>query len=485
MVGHLPCTRRRLLIGSTIAAAGIGIPHSKTHRALAHVSMIGTGSDASLDELTNLAADAYVFAYPLVLMDATQRQMTAVPAPAPTGSPVNQFTHAPAFPDPTFVSVASANVDTLYSAAWLDLNLEPMVLTVPDTDGRYYLMPLFDAWTNVFASPGARTTGTGPGRFAIAGPNWEGDLPEDVQLLRSPTEMVWLVGRTQTNGPQDYAFVHSLQAQYTLTPLSQWGMEYVPPIDAPVDPEADRATAPVDQVAAMSAQSFWTRFADLMVRNPPAGADAPMIDQLSRLAIVPGQPLAWAQLPSEVTDALEAGSIEGLQKIEAAGKNPGVEIANTWAMSYGLGSYGTEYLLRAGTAWLALGANLPEDAIYPSTRVDSTGQPLTGANSYRLRFEHEEIPPVEAFWSITMYDERQFLVPNPIGRYAIGDRDQLVFGADGSLELRIQHESPGAADESNWLPAPAEGFDLIMRLYWPKPEVLDGSWAPPALTRVT
>jgi len=437
VVDHLPFTRRRLLIGSAIAAGGLGFPHAPGHRALARIATISAQPASLLDELTAIAADAYVYAYPLVLMDITQRQMTAVPAPTPTGSPMNQFTHAPVFPDPTFVSVASANVDTLYSAAWLDLSPEPMVLSVPDTGGRYYLMPLFDAWTNVFASPGARTTGTGAGSFAVAGPNWDGDLPEAIQLIRAPTNMVWLVGRTQTNGPQDYAFVHSLQAQYTLTPLSQWGTDCVPPTGLPVDQEADRTTAPVAQVAAMPAESFWTRFADLMLQNPPAEVDAPMVHQLSRLGIVAGQPLEWTQLPSQVVDAIEAGSHEGLTRIETAGRNPAVEIKNTWAMAYGLGNYGTNYLLRAGTAWLALGANLPEDAIYPSTRVDSTGQSLTGTNAYRLRFERDEIPPVEAFWSLTMYDEQQFLVPNSIDRYAIGDRDHLVFGADGIAIDRI------------------------------------------------
>ena len=281
--------------------------------------------------------------------------------------------------------------------------------------------------------------------------------------------MAWLIGRTQTNGTSDYDFVHSLQAQYTLTPLSAWGQEYAPPAEVPVDPSVDTQTAPVDQVAALTAQAFWTRFAELMKTNPPAEADAPMVEQLAQLGIVPGQSLDWDQLSSAEADALEAGMREGLAAIEAAAKNPAVEIKNTWAMAYQLGSYGTNYLLRAGTAWLAPGANLPEDAIYPSTRMDSTGQPLNGANRYVLHFEKDEIPPVEAFWSMTMYNDQQFLVSNPLDRYAIGDRDELVFGPDGSLDIFIQHESPGADRESNWLPAPDDLFNLILRLYWPKP----------------
>ena len=296
--------------------------------------------------------------------------------------------------------------------------------------------------------------------------------------------MVWILGRTQTNGKSDYDFVHSLQAQYTLTPLSAWGQDYAPPAEVPVDPAVDTETAPVAQVAALTAQAFWTQFAELMKTNPPAEADAPMVAQLAQFGIVPGQSLNWDQLSSAEADALEAGMREGLAAIEAAAKKPAVEIKNTWAMAYQLGTYGTNYELRAGTAWLALGANLPEDAMYPNTRVDSTGQPLNGANRYVLHFEKAEIPPVEAFWSMTMYDDQQYFVPNPLDRYAIGDRDELAFGTDGSLDIFIQYASPGADKESNWLPAPEEDFNLMMRLYWPKPQVLDGTWAPPAVMKV-
>ncbi len=471
------CSRRRFVARTVAAAAAFEALLLGANGTGARWS--GQGSD-----LDQVAADAFVFAYPLVLMDITRQQLTAVSAPTGRAAPVNQFTHSPVFPDPTFVSVASANVDTLYSTAWLDLTEEPIVLSVPDTGGRYYLMPLFDGWTNVFASPGSRTTGNGAGNFAIVGPDWEGSIPDGLQVFQSPTAMVWILGRTQTNGTSDYDFVHSLQAHYLLTPLSAWGQDYVPPTEVPVDPAVDTKTAPVAQVAALSADTFWTQFAELLRHNPPAKADAPMVATLAQLGIVPGRALDWDQLSSTVSDALEAGMRESLAAIEASGRQPAVEIKNTWAMAYQLGDYGTNYDLRAGTAWLALGANLPEDAIYPSTRVDKTGQPLDGANQYVLHFEQDQIPPVEAFWSMTMYNDQQFFVPNPLDRYAIGDRDALAFGPDGSLDIFLQHASPGADKESNWLPSPDGAFNLIMRLYWPKPQVLDGTWAPPAVTKV-
>lgn len=479
-------TRRELFLASAGGAAMAAVATASP--AAARWPAIRVPDAAEATDLQQAARDAYIFGYPLVLMDVTRQQMTAVPAAAPAlmKAPVNQFTHVPGFPDATFHSVVSPNVDTLYSVAWLDLQKEPMVLSLPDTRGRYYLMPMYDAWTNVFASPGARTTGTGAGNYAVVGPHWTGSLPPDLHAFHAPTDMAWIIGRTQANGPADYAFVHSLQAQYRLTPLSAWGKSYTPPTNVPVDPAADTVTAPVDQVAHMTTQTFWSRFAALMTTNPPAVADAPVVARLAPLGIVPGQALDWARLSPAQTEALDTGRAQGLAAVEAAGKKPPVAIVNTWSISTHIGTYGTNYLLRAGVAWVGLGANLPEDAIFPRTAVDRTGQALDGAHRYVLHFAKADLPPVNAFWSLTMYNDRQFLVDNPLNRYAIRDRDaQLVYGPDGALDIVIQHASPGTAQEGNWLPAPAGAFNLVLRLYWPKPPALDGSWAPPAVTKVS
>lgn len=436
-------------------------------------------------ECDSSAKDLYVFAYPLLLMEVTRQQQTAVSTPQGIRAPTGQFGHARAFLDDTFEAVVSPNADTLYSSAFLDLGDGPVVLSLPDTHGRYYLMPMYDAWSNVFASPGARTTGTSAGEYAIVGPGWTGALPGGLQRIDSPTENVWIIGRTQTNGDDDYAFVHSIQDRISLTPLNSWGADYTPPTSVPVDPNADLVTAPVDQLARMTPESFWTLFAKLLRDNPPATADGPMCARLADAGIGTRKPFDWNELTAGQRAVLTQATVDGLATVEREGHTPPVEIKNTWAMAYGLGDYGTNYQLRAAIAWVGLGANLSQDAIYPFTRVDHEGEPLSGEHRYVMHFDRDELPPVNGFWSLTLYNDRQFFVKNPINRCAIGDRDQLAYSDDGSLELFIQHESPVAERASNWLPAPEGTFNLIMRLYWPQQHVLDGTWVPPRVTRVS
>jgi hypothetical protein len=431
-------------------------------------------------EFAALAAQAYVFAYPLVLMELTKRQFVAPGATGLGRAPVNTFAHVPVFPDASFESVVSPNNDTLYSAAWLDLSAGPMLLSLPDTNGRYYLMPMLDAWTNVFASLGTRTTGNGAGEFAVVGPGWEGELPDGVQRIDAPTSTVWVIGRTQTNGAADYPAVHAVQAGYRLTPLDSSCAPCAHHGPGPVDP----VTAPVDQVAALDPATFFAMTAHLMAANPPRAEDAPMVEALERLGVVAGQPFDWDALTPELQKEIERGTADGLALTEKTGHLPRADFRDGWLTAYDLGEYGTDYLHRASVAWVGLGANLLADALYPLSRSDVEGQAYHGSNSYTLHFEADALPPVGAFWSLTLYNDRQFFVDNPINRYAIGDRDALEFNADGSLTLLIQHESPGEGRESNWLPAPAGSFNLIMRLYLPRPEVLDGTWRMPGVRRV-
>jgi hypothetical protein len=435
-------------------------------------------------EIQKIAKEAYIFGYPLVLMDVTRQVGTACPSPTAMCAPINQFANAPAFPDHTFTDVVRPNADTLYSAAWLDLSKDPMVLSVPDTKGRYYLMPMLDAWTNVFASPGSRTTGTGKGDFAVVGPGFKGKLPAGLKKIESPTNLVWIIGRTQTNGKADYGAVHAIQKEYKLTPLSAWGKPYTPPAKVPVDPKVSKEP-PVKQVEKMDAQTFFGRLNALMQANPPAAADAKAMQKFAAIGIAPGKKFSLEGLDPAVKTALEKGVKDAYQEILAEAKKPRGKVVNGWILAYDLGSYGTKYLHRAAVAWVGLGANLPEDAIYPITRVDGEGKPLTGQNKYVMHFTKDQIPPVKAFWSLTLYNDKQAFVENPLNRYAIGDRDKLKFNPDGSLDLYIQHESPGKDKESNWLPAPKDGFDLVLRLYWPKKSVLDGTWAPPPVKKVS
>jgi hypothetical protein len=457
--------------------AWLGIPECSHRHAVAEQHK----DQSAESEAFKAAADAYTFGFPLVLMDVTRRVQGAAARQTTGHAIANQFVHSRAFPDYTFRRVVSPNADTLYSGAWLNLKKEPIILSVPETGKRYYLMQMMDAWTNVFACPGTRTTGAGKGDFAIVGPDWKGKLPDGLHEIRSPTNMVWLLGRTQTNGKADYEAVHAVQEQYKLTPLSAWKKATAPPDDTPAESTVNILTPPNRQVAAMSANTFFARLNALMRDNPPADADAPALKRFAAIGVVPGKPFDLSIVDPAVARDVERGVRAARESILAYSTKPQANRLNGWNLQTSLGRYGTDYALRAGTAQSGLGANLPEDALYPWTRVDADGRPLTGANRYVLRFPKGQLPPVNAFWSVTLYNPEHFFVDNPINRYAIGDRDSLKLDEDGSLTLFVQHESPGRDRESNWLPAPEGEFNLIMRLYWPKNPALDASWKPPAV----
>jgi hypothetical protein len=379
-----------------------------------------------------------------------------------------------------------ANVDTLYSSAFLDLSSEPLVLSVPDTGGRYYLLPLLDAWTNVFATPGARTTGTKAGDFAITGPNWTGALPAGMREIKSPTNTVWILGRTQTNGPEDYPAVHTVQAGFKLVPLSLFGKPYAAP-DGLVDPNADMKTPPVEQLQKMTGVEFLTTLARLLKSNPPPAADQPILAKLATIGVIPGQDFDPSRLDPAIAKGLEGVVSSAIATLQKEAKQMGTDV-NGWRIpKMDIGAFGTDYDTRAFIALIAFGANLPADSLYPTSFVDAEGKPLNGANRYTLHFDAGLTPPVNAFWSVTMYDPQSFFVDNPINRYAISSWMPLHHNGDGSLDICIQHDSPGADKEANWLPAPDSGFNITLRMYWPKdetPSIIDGSWKPPAVKKV-
>lgn len=432
------------------------------------------------EETLRLGSEAVVYGLPMILMDMTKRVQTNVVSPQPNGhAPINQFGNLARYPTAAYKDVVRMNVDTLYSFAWLDLSREPMVLSVPDTDGRYYLMPILDAWTDVFASPGKRTTGTKPGHFAIVGPTWRGRLPEGVKELRSPTDIAMIAGRTQANGPADYETVNALQKQYTLTPLSSFGKPYTRP-EGVVDSTIDM-TPPVEQVSRMAAATFFKTLATLLKSNPPPPADAPALAQLARIGIVPGQDFDMSKLDPATARGLEKAVPTAMARLQAAAKEMGKPV-NGWRFTpMDLANFGTDYGTRAIIALVGLGANLPQDAIYPSAFVGGDGKPLNGANRYVLHFAKGQTPPTRAFWSLTMYDAQSFFVDNPMDRYNIAGWMPLQNNPDGSLDICIQRDSPGKDRESNWLPAAQGDFSITMRIYWPKESVIDGSWEPPAV----
>ncbi len=437
------------------------------------------------NDLRTLSHEAYLYLYPLVTMDLTRRQGTNVEAGVRPGfGPPNTFHHLRAFPPADFRAVVRPNFDTLYANLWLDLTDGPVLLHVPDTDDRYYMLPLLDMWTDVFATIGKRTTGTGAGDYLVVGPDYEGDLtefyddlPEEVALIVAPTPHVWAIGRIQTNGPADYPAVHAVQDGMSVRALGDR-----PPFV--IDPTADTRTEPLRQVDALSAVDFFTYATRLLDTNPPHPTDFSVLARIGALGVVPGDEFDPGQFDEAEIVEIEAGAASARELLGASQATLGIAV-NGWSLfREPMGVYGNYYLQRAFVTLVGLGANPVEDAIYPFLVEDADGEVVNGDHDYVLHFDADELPPAEAFWSVTMYDAEGFQVANVLDRFAIGDRDDLRYGADGSLDLYLQHESPGPDRESNWLPAPRGPVGVTMRLYAPRPEALDGRWVPPVVRKV-
>jgi len=451
--------------------------------AFAHPS--AAHAQISEEDAARIGVYAYIYGYPLITMEMTRRVMTNVAEPKNNHAPMGQFYNSRTYPDAAFRDVTAPNADTLYSTAWLNLAKEPYILSLPDEDGRYFLIPMLDAWTNVFQVPGTRTTGTKAQKYAITGPGWKGDLPAGVTEFKAPTNLVWILGRTYCTGtPADYKAVHALQAEYGLVPLSAYGKPYTPP-KGKVNDKIDMKTPVRDQVNSMPAGAYFKLLAKLMKNNPPAKEDASIIAEMAKVGIVPGEDFDIDKLNPAVARGLQAAPKAGVEKILANIKSLG-SVVDGWMYSTRLGEYGTRYLDRATTTAFGLGANRPQDAIYPTSEADADGKPYMGTNKYVLHFAKGQTPPVKGFWSLTMYDAQFFFVPNPLNRYAFSVRNEPKFNDDGSLDVYIQKESPGKDREANWLPAPEGRFVLMMRLYWPTttpPSILDGSWKIPPVSR--
>jgi hypothetical protein len=434
-------------------------------------------------EAFDLGQRAYIFGYPLVTMEMTRRVMTNVAAPDGKLAPMGQLAKLRAYPSPSDKEVTAPNADTLYTTGWLDLSRDAYVLGLPDAKGRYYLMPMLSGWTDVFAAPGTRATGTKAQKYAITGPAWQGTLPAGVTELRSPTGLVWILGRIYCNGtPFDYKAVHAMQDEISLVPLSAYGKPYTPPAGK-IDKGLDMKTAVRDQVHRLDAGAYFKLLAALLKDNPPALADAPILAEMARIGVVPGQDFDLSRLDPAIALGLQNVPKAAQDAIMAQRKELG-PLVNGWSYSLKLGSYGTDYLQRALVAAVGLGANRPEDAVYPVSEVDGEGKPYDGAHRYLMHFEKAQTPPAEGFWSLTMYDGEYFFVANALNRYTLSSRFKFRYNPGGSLDLYIQKDSPGTDKETNWLPAPAGKFILMLRLYWPQASVLTGSWQPPAVKRL-
>ena len=429
-----------------------------------------------------LGAEAYLYGYPLVIMETTRVQS------AKYIGPENQLRMVRQFPNAQFKEVVRPNVDTLYTTAFISMKEGPWAFEMPANNKRYELMPFMDAWTNVFASPGTRTSGNQGGTYLLAGPEWNGQVPKGMTLLKSPTDMVWLIGRTQTNGAADFATVHELQNRLRLTKWPQPPDSLSASTDSKRDAQAgwqvstEPSLPPVAQMKALNTTEFFNRLMKLMVSNPPSPEDAPLLARLAQLEIKPGQAV---HLSGSNALSFSLGRWIANQRVMKALNTKAQD--GSWSYPpLNLGRYGTDYNTRAAVAMVGLGANLPEDAMYPNTALDHQGQALNGKHRYRLHFAANALPPVKAFWSITAYGADEFLIDNPMQRFAIGDRDPLVFNADGSLDLWVQATPPSQKEAAaNWLPVQMGApFLLNARLYWPEDKALNGQWKMPVVERL-
>jgi hypothetical protein len=334
-------------------------------------------------------------------MEMTRRVITNVEKPEGTRGPMGQLVRYREYPTAAYKEVTAPNADTLYTTAWMDVGREPWVLSIPDAKGRYYLMPLLDGWTDVFQVPGTRTTGTKAQTYAITGPGWKGKLPEGVKQYKSPTSLVWLIGRIYCTGsPEDYAAVYKMQDEMSIVPLSSYGKPYTPPAGK-VNPGIDMDTPVRDQVHGLSAEAYFKLLAMLMTDNPPAKADAPIMARMKKIGIVPGKAFDIAKLNPAVAKAIDGVPRVAQEKIMAHFKKAGT-FENGWIFTTQTGVYGTDYLQRALVTAIGLGANRPQDAVYPTSEEDADGKPYEGANKYVMHFDKGRMPPVNAFWSLTM-----------------------------------------------------------------------------------
>ncbi|WP_335712092.1 DUF1254 domain-containing protein [Neobacillus drentensis] len=413
----------------------------------------------------SIGVEAYLYGFPLVSFAKSLQVITAA-------APMNTFFHFRNLLDDTFRGVVSPNNDTLYSASYLDLSNGPMVLSIPKAEkGRYFSFQFIDAYTNSFHYIGTRTGDIKGGSYVIVGPNWKGTLKKGTKIIKAPTNLILLGGRTLVDGEKDLPNVHAIQDKYKLTPynIKQEQSSFNLPKIVPTD-FSDPA-------------KFFDLMTKMMIWNAPPKSESALINQFKLIGVDPKTGFKGISDPA-VLDGLTRAVNDAKEIMAKSSTTLGTNNNNWFIFDSKVGNFGDDYLLRAVTAYVALFANIPEEAMYPRATVDSTGNKLTGENKYVIHMEKDEIPPVEGFWSISMYGADQYFVSNSLNRFAIGDRTEgLKYNPDGSLDIYIQNEAP-SGHESNWLPAPSGDFNLMLRMYIPSKEALNGSYKMPRITKV-
>lgn len=477
-------TRRGLIAATALTPPIVLLPGGDAAAQVSDVPPVAASEEAQL------LMDAYVYGYSLITTEVTRVQMSNVSEVRGLHAPVGQFINVRRYPPADFRAVSAPNADTLYSLAWLDVGAEPMVFSHPDMGDRYFLFPMYSLWMPVITSVGARTGANKATNYLITGPGWSGQVPAGMVQVRSPTRYFLILGRTYADGTDaDYAAVNALQDQYKITPLSAFGTSFTYPAPQ-VDPNPgfSMTVKPQAVILGMSAEDYFNRMMRLMGSTaPPAPEDTPFLARLARIGLVPGQPFDPSRLSPAARVALRDLPQRALAGIAAHRQGVGI-VVNGWAVTKGLGRYGTDYMKRAVVAAFGWPANLQDDAVYPFTETDSEGKPLTGTDKYTLTFAAGQTPPVNGFWSITMYeiDQGWWFVPNPLNKFTVSPRNNLKANPDGSTTLYFQVDSPGADKASNWLPAPRGAFIPMLRMYWPRetdPSILNGTWAPPFIQK--
>jgi len=448
-----------------------------------------TPAPLNADDAAAIGIEAYAYAYPLVLAELTRRVQTNVGAGAPArppGSlpqaPMNQFAHQRTLPDETTLEPLRPNADVLTSTLWFDVSTEPLVIAIPDAAGRYYTLPMFDLWSDVFAAPGPRTSGGGAQIFALTAPGWSGMLPAGVARIVAPTAVGWMSARIQTNGSADYDAVHRFQDGLKAVPLSQWGKDYTPPrgtFDAARDMQPAAA-----QILRLPFAQYFGMFTALTSANPPHPNDHPILQRMARIGLAPGTPFDQESLAPEAWAVLQQTPRSAGQALFDAFKRAGTRLNGWRSLVTPMGAYGTDYRRRQVVAYTNFGADLSDDVYYLTTTGDAEQMPLATPNRYVLHFAATALPPVRAFWSLTAYEEQGRIAPGKRPRITVGSRDALVKNPDGSLDVYVQSGTPGPGKDANWLPVPSDSrFMLVLRLYWPEVSALDGAWIPPTVAR--
>lgn len=438
------------------------------------------------DDPKDIAALAYIWAYAPIL-EKRKADFTTSPniPPGPGRGPINSLAHFRELTNASFKDIVRPNSDTLYTVIYMDLKNEPLVLKIPPIKDRYYTLQIMDGYTDYLGYVGTRTNQTDGGSFMFTGPDWKGTVPVGVTQIKSPTNLVWNVIRILVDGEEDVPNVNALQDQMALSPLSVFegrNTSSVTTMQSNASKEIPISSSP--DLMPTTGIKIYDEISKNLAENPPPETDDELVAKFETIGIAAGKVPSTEVKNDTIRKALENGIVEGEKLILEKVKNLGSTV-NGWKINLDIGRYGTDYLLRAAIANTAIGGNVPEEAVYPIAFTDSEGKPLTGANKYVIHFNKNQFPPVKAFWSITMYNDKVLFVDNPLNRYLIGDRTPgLKYNEDGSLDIYIQKENPGGDKESNWLPAATDNFSLTLRMYLPQESVLNSEYQPPPVKRV-